>query len=755
MAEREIERRDVGDHRSLRLQCLPQRPDLGLQLAAGRLHGGERDCAFLRDRPDEARVAAEVERQERLARRQRRLDLLDGRRFRIDQVGVGGKAPRDLLLRLGAFGAIPVDRGIDRPHAGLVTLARRQRQHVVERAELRVDLLRKVLLLAHQLRERGVLRDHAGAGRRERLLHRAAANRVREDEGLGRDIPAGLRHLRDQLHIGLDDVLQPLLARGDHGRVVVVGILARGRHHDRDGGTEFPHRLGIAAGAHVTDRERAARGGRVEMLLADAADFALEQRLRRGEARLDLTARIKGIDARAVELEHLAALRLPLRNGLVELGINRGRLLRLALQVENAAELRKDLRAGLGVVADAERALHVERRADQLLRLSVAALLHQDGGEADDETGRQRIVFAPALEHVEQGAPRVGLGFAQAALAGLDPPQAGKIAGGGRDDLPGRRRKFISLEVGERCPAKGLAALISGFGLLELATRLEDQCTAFVRVGLPGAAVDLVAPSPVRVRAAACVLHQRRVAADIGLRLADIAHQDQSHRDAALGIDQCAAVARLVAFADGHLERLHRLFRIAERVVLVADELANAGLLPKLAALRDLQRLFAVGQGFAGPSQRGAGIATVVVELCQRGFRQLLARLGLGVGLELPDPGRVGLFLVEDRRDVGDRARRRHEDGGRGLARGRFLLRDGRGGGRLACRDLRHFFLHTGPHGRSRLGAASLQVAGALWLGLHAGLHDRLAHRLAAGLLDLLEGGGGGRRTAAERGGDG
>ena len=76
--------------------------------------------------------------------------------------------------------------------------------------------------------------------------------------------------------------------------------------------------------------------------------------------------------------EHLPARRFPFRDRLVELGIDRRGFLRLALEVQHRAELRQDLRAELGVVADADRALNVERRADQLFGVGVAALLDQN-----------------------------------------------------------------------------------------------------------------------------------------------------------------------------------------------------------------------------------------------------------------------------------------------------------------------------------------------------------------------------------------
>ena len=198
VAERDVEGRNIGDHRGLRVERGAQASGPCSRVAAPRRHGCEGNRAVLRHRPDEARVAPEVERQERLPRREHRPDLLDGRRLGIDQIRVGRKAPGDLLPGLAAFGAKRLDRRAGRLDDLLVPLARRQRQRIVESAELCGDLLGEVLLLAHELGERRVVRHHAGARRRQRLLHRLPADRVREAEGLGRNLgPAlgrGFRH---------------------------------------------------------------------------------------------------------------------------------------------------------------------------------------------------------------------------------------------------------------------------------------------------------------------------------------------------------------------------------------------------------------------------------------------------------------------------------------------------------------------------------------------------------------------------------
>jgi hypothetical protein len=116
-----------------------------------------------------------------------------------------------------------------------------------------------------------------------------------------------------------------------------------------------------------------------------------------GNPGVDLAGCVECNDARAVELERLALLRRPLRDGLVELRINDGSALVLRCD-EDVAELREECQGSLGrIVTDAERALHIERRARKPLGFPVTALLDQDAGEPDDEfrASRDCICLAP------------------------------------------------------------------------------------------------------------------------------------------------------------------------------------------------------------------------------------------------------------------------------------------------------------------------------------------------------------------------
>ena len=80
-----------------------------------------------------------------------------------------------------------------------------------------------------------------------------------------------------------------------------------------------------------------------------ARGLALHQFLCGGNSGLDLTGGIKCRDARAVQQEHVAALRLPLRQRFVELRVDLRRFRLLALKGENAAELRQDAWHSTGV----------------------------------------------------------------------------------------------------------------------------------------------------------------------------------------------------------------------------------------------------------------------------------------------------------------------------------------------------------------------------------------------------------------------
>ena len=122
---------------------------------------------------------------------------------------------------------------------------------------------------------------------------------------------------------------------------------------------------------------------------------------------LDLTGRIEGDDTRAIEFDCLAPRRRPPCDRPVQFRIDNGGFLGLALQDEDVAELREDAGALGRLIADAERALHIERRASKLFGFLVTALLHQNTSEPDNKRRGHRIVLALLLEYSKQRAARI------------------------------------------------------------------------------------------------------------------------------------------------------------------------------------------------------------------------------------------------------------------------------------------------------------------------------------------------------------
>ena len=98
--------------------------------------------------------------------------------------------------------------------------------------------------------------------------------------------------------------------------------------------------------------------------------------------------------------------------------------------------------------------------------------------------------------------------------------------------------------------------------------------------------------------------------------------------------------------------------------MLDGDELPYARDLPELhRALAGSSALRPSASRFLVAGEQGASVAAVVVEL-----RQLAAATPFGGSpsaslFELGELGGIRLLLVEDRRDVGDGPRRRHERG--------------------------------------------------------------------------------------------
>src|SRR5260221_2210946 len=141
MTELQVERRNVGNHRGLRLERFAELAYLALDFTRCRADRCERHRARFRHGPDKARVASEVERQHGLALGQRRLDLVDARRLWIDQISIGWEALVDLSAGLFPVRTQFLYRGVDGLDALFVPLSGRQSEDVVEQAELRAHLL--------------------------------------------------------------------------------------------------------------------------------------------------------------------------------------------------------------------------------------------------------------------------------------------------------------------------------------------------------------------------------------------------------------------------------------------------------------------------------------------------------------------------------------------------------------------------------------------------------------------------------------
>jgi hypothetical protein len=163
------------------------------------------------------------------------------------------------------------------------------------------------------------------------------------------------------------------------------------------------------------------------MLLADAGDLAFQQRLCRRKACLGLPGGEHGVDAGAVQLQHLAALRLPFRDRLVELGIDSGSFGKLALERQDGPELSQGVGAVLGIVADIQGAVDFEGGTRQFLGLIVAAFLDQNIGKSFDISRGLRIVFALGFQPRLQRAPHIDFGFREPALLRLHAPDVEKV----------------------------------------------------------------------------------------------------------------------------------------------------------------------------------------------------------------------------------------------------------------------------------------------------------------------------------------
>ena len=158
--------------------------------------------------------------------------------------------------------------------------------------ELGADLLAEVLFLTHQIRKHRITRCCPGAGGDERLLNRAATDKLGETKGLQRGIAGADAGKRP--YVGFNHGLRTLGARGGIPGIIGVGAGLRAphrRHQDRNSDLEFAQRVVIAPGERQADRQSAVRKSGFHVLLAETRLLPRQQPVRR----LDARAQVVGI----------------------------------------------------------------------------------------------------------------------------------------------------------------------------------------------------------------------------------------------------------------------------------------------------------------------------------------------------------------------------------------------------------------------------------------------------------------------------
>ena len=277
------------------------------------------------------------------------------------------------------------------------------------------------------------------------------------------------------------------------------------------------------------------------MIFADERNLLLHELFGRRNARLELPGGIERGNPPTIEFERLPPRRLPIGDRLVDLRINRDRLPPLALQVQDAAELREAAARSIENPRRRQRCGYLQRHAGQLLGVGVTALLDEDVGQPRDEARRDGAVLALILQLRQQRAANIDFGFGEPSLPRLRPGQAegGEIDGEHQARLGGRIFGAAQHRL-DRCAPAQFAELERGLGLAELSARFEDHGAADFDFGFPVLAVDIVGRPHYRMAAGPGFLKHRLATTKIGLRLGDIAHLDQDAGDRAVGAEQVA-----------------------------------------------------------------------------------------------------------------------------------------------------------------------------------------------------------------------
>src|SRR5579862_4188882 len=239
-----------------------------------------------------------------------------------------------------------------------------------------------------------------------------AVYHVGKREGFSGDIVRTLGAAREQIDIDLDNTLELPAAGDDDRRIIVIGVFARGRYHDWNGGFELTDRIAGTADSRIANGKNAARRRRIEAVLAAFRGIAFDKALGRGEPGLKLAGGVERQDARVIEFKGLALRRAPLCNRFAQLPINDRGVSHLVLQDQDSAELGENPGVLQRVVGESDGALDVERGTSQILSLLVTPLFDQNAGKTDDESGSHGRILASRLQDAKESAACVRLGFA-------------------------------------------------------------------------------------------------------------------------------------------------------------------------------------------------------------------------------------------------------------------------------------------------------------------------------------------------------
>ncbi len=679
---------------------LRQRRRIGIKGAAERAHllcdlrrrercRDESDRARRRHRPDEGLGAAHIEAKHRLVRAQHLADLLDGDGSGIDEVGVVGKALFDLLAERRAGGPELVDLRADAHHRRVVALPRRCRLDAGEQAEERVRLAAGVLLPAHEIGQRRVAHAAARRALRERALHRLSAHDIGDGESLGGR--AGVAGIRQQGDVGLQGEAQPAVAQ-DRRRLAGVadagGLDQLGRH-----GPESGQQFVAAAGDGERRCMQALGVERVRMIGAQGLLAPADDLLRPLQRLVDPPRPELNHDAVEVVVEERPRLIVRGADAAPDLVIGRQGIAPVVLRRVGAGDGDAGHHRRARAHGGADPAINVQRGLGEASRLLRPALVEDDDRKRTDGHGRCGRIAALLVQAVEKRGAGHGFRLDDPSLAldGIRQPKAA-LHREVLEDLPRRLdRRHPGVVVVHRLIGES-------HGLGELALRVGEAALN----GMDGAegvgGIALLVAERDRVHAPGRLHDGEGVAdaLDLHLRFLHVACDREAARQAAVGGDDATgAVADDCRALLGEVETGGVVADLEFRV----DELDQRFLAGIAAVAGEFERLLRIRDPLLDTTDLARRRGAVEIEARQgrgRGARRWLGVDQRGIAREL---GGIGLVGVENRGDVGDAARRRHE-AGTGRACRRRLCEGGAGDragdGERQCQTDRP--LHDGRH---------------------------------------------------------